>query len=74
MYYLINNNSDMSLTQQIARCDIFANIADAQRWANALKAKTGDNWEVIQIINVYTPQTLDEAHMEALDIPHMARD
>ena len=43
-------------------------------WADRCKAETGDNWCVIQITSVYTTQTLDEAHREALNVPHMARD
>lgn len=61
MYYLINNDSDLSLAQQIAVCDTFHNVANAQRHADRLKAKTGQNWEILEIKSVYTTQTLDEA-------------
>jgi hypothetical protein len=74
MYYLINNDSQLSLAHQIAQCDTFHNIANAMRVADLRKKKTGDNWEVIQIKSVYTTQTLHETHMAALDVPHMARD
>jgi len=74
MYYLINNNSDLSLAQQIAICDTTGYFKMAKEWADRRKAQTGNNWSVIKIDDVYTTQTFDEAHMEALDVPHMARD
>ena len=74
MFYLINTESDLSLAEQIAVCDTFTGIASAQRQADNLKAKTGQNWEILQIRSVYTTQTFDEAHRAALDVPHMARD
>ena len=74
MYYLINNDSCLSLAQQIAQCDTTLYLKTAKEWADRRKAKTGDNWSVVKIEDVYTTQTLDEAHREALDVPHMARD
>ena len=74
MYYLINNNNDLSLGQQIAICDTFHNLATAKKVADLRKDKTGDNWEVLEIKTAYMTQTFDEAHRAALDIPHMARD
>ena len=74
MYYLINNDSDLSLAEQIALCDTTLYLKTAQSWADSRKAKTGENWSVIKIGSVYTTQTFDEAHREALDVPHMARD
>jgi hypothetical protein len=74
MYYLINNNSDLPLAQQIAICDTTVYLKTAKEWADRRKAQTGNNWSVIKIDDVYTTQTFDEAHMEALDVPHMARD
>ena len=74
MYYLINNASDLTFSEQIAQCDTFSWFGTAKRIADNRKAETGDNWEVIQIKSVYTTQTLDEAHREALDVPHMGRD
>ena len=74
MYYLINTSSDASLAEQIACCETFLNIANAQRRADGLKALTGNNWEILQIKSVYSTQTFDEAHRAALDVPHMARD
>ena len=73
MYYLINNDSPLSLAEQIALCDTTLYLKTATDWADRRKAQTGDNWCVIQITSVYTTQTLDEAHREALDVPHMAR-
>lgn len=74
MYYLINNDSQLSLAEQIALCDTTLYIQTAMDWADRRKAQTGDNWCVIKIGEVYTTQTLDEAHLASLDIPHMARD
>jgi len=74
MYYLINNSSDLSLAQQIALCDTTLYLKTATDWADRRKAKTGDNWSVIKIDDVYTTQTFDEAHRAALDVPHMGRD
>jgi len=74
MYYLINNNSPLSLAEQIALCDTTLYLKTAKNWADSRKATTGDNWSVIKIDDVYTTQTLDEAHREALDVPHMGRD
>ena len=74
MYYLINNDSPLSLAEQIALCDTTLYLKTATDWADRRKAQTGDNWCVVQITSVYTTQTLDEAHREALDVPHMARD
>jgi hypothetical protein len=73
MYYLINNNSDLSLGQQIAQCDTFHNLATAKKVADRRKEKTGNNWELLEIKTAYTTQTFDEAHRAALDVPHMAR-
>ena len=74
MFYLINNDSELSISQQIATCDTFVNVASAMRSANVKKKMTGKNWEVLEIRSVFTTQTLDEAHMAALDVPNMARD
>jgi hypothetical protein len=74
MFYLINNDSELSFAQQIAICDTFHNIEPATRAADRKKEKTGQNWEVVAIRTVYTTQTFDEAHRAALDVPHMARD
>ena len=74
MYYLINKDSDLSLAEKIALCDTTLYIQTATDWADRRKADTGKNWCVITITSVYTTQTLDEAHREALDVPHMARD
>ena len=69
MFYLINNDSLLSLADQIAQCNTFHNIANATRAADRMKAKTGDNYEIIKISSVYTTQTLDEAmaNMESAD-------
>ena len=74
MYYHINNDSLLSFAEQIAQCDCYSYLSHAKEVADRRKAKTGDNWEVIQTTSVYTTQTLGEAHRAALDVPHMARD
>ena len=74
MFYLINIDSELSLAQRIALCDTTLYLKTATDWADRRKAKTGKNWCVIKIGEVYNTQTLDEAHREALDVPHMARD
>jgi hypothetical protein len=65
MYYLINNDSSLSLAHQIAQCDTYHNLSTAKKVADLRKDKTGDNWEVIQITSVYTTQTLDGAMSKA---------
>lgn len=74
MYYLINNDSQLSLAEQIALCDTFLHLKTAKEVADLRKSKTGDNWEVVEIRTAYMTQTFDEAHWKALDVPHMARD
>ena len=73
MYYLINDDSEMSLSQQIAICDTFHNLGTAKRTADARKEKTGQNWSVIRLDSVYTTQTLHEAMLKAPDVPMMER-
>jgi hypothetical protein len=73
MYYLINDDSEMSFAQQIAICDTFHNIANAVRRADALKTKTGQNWSVVKLDSVYTTQTLHEALLKSPDVPMMER-
>jgi hypothetical protein len=73
MYYLINNNSEFSLGQQIGIADAYCWLSQAKQQADRRKAQTGDQWEVIKIESVYTTQTLHEALMDAEDVPYMAR-
>lgn len=73
MYYLINNASDLTLSEQIALCDTTLYLQTAMDWADRRKAETGDNWCVIQIGEIYNTRTPDEINA-ALGIPHMARD
>jgi len=61
MYYLINNDSELSLGEQIGIADAYCWLSQAKQQADRRKAQTGDNWEVIKIESVYTTQTLDEA-------------
>ena len=61
MFSLINTSSDLSLAQQIAIADTTIWLKTAKEIAERRKAKTGDNWEVLEIKSVYTTCTLDEA-------------
>jgi len=47
---------------------------DAQEFALQRKKETGENYDVINMSRTWTTQTLDEAHMLSLDIPHIGRD
>ena len=61
MYYLIDNDSDLSFAQQIAVCDTFLWLDAAINSANRRSAQTGHSWEVVEIRNVYTVQAGEEA-------------
>lgn len=56
MYYLIDNDSDLSFAQQIAIADAFCWLSQAQQQADRSTAKTGHRWCVIKIEEVYAPQ------------------
>jgi hypothetical protein len=56
MYYLINNDSDLSFAQQIAIADTYCWLSQAKQQADRRTANTGDRWAVIKIEEVYTPQ------------------
>lgn len=74
MYFLINDDSDLSFTQQLAVADSYLWLETAKKSADRRKERTGKNWSIVKIESVYTTQTFDEAHRAALDVPHMARD
>jgi hypothetical protein len=57
MYYLINNDSELSFAQQIAIADAFSWLETAKRLADSRTAKTGNRWCVVKIEEVYTTQT-----------------
>jgi hypothetical protein len=56
MYYLIDNDSDLSFAQQIAIADTFCWLSQAQQQADRRTAKTGNRWVVVKIEEVYAPQ------------------
>jgi hypothetical protein len=56
MYYLINNDSDLSFAQQIAIADTYCWLSQAKQQADRRTSATGDSWVVIKIEEVYTPQ------------------
>jgi len=56
MYYLINNDSDLTFAQQIAIADTYCWLSQAKQQADRRTANTGDRWAVIKIEEVYAPQ------------------
>jgi hypothetical protein len=56
MYYLINNDSDLSFAQQIAIADTYCWLSQAKQQADRRTANTGDRWVVVKIEEVYAPQ------------------
>jgi hypothetical protein len=54
MYYLINNDSDLSFAQQIAIADTYCWLSQAKQQADRRTANTGDRWVVVKIEEVYT--------------------
>jgi hypothetical protein len=53
MYYLINNDSDLSFAQQIAIADTYCWLSQAKQQADRRIANTGDRWVVVKIEEVY---------------------
>ena len=60
MYYLINNDSDLSFAQQIAIADTYCWLSQAKQQADRRTAQTGDQWAVIKIEEVYAPQVSEQ--------------
>ena len=56
MYYLINNDSDLNFSQQIAIADTYCWLSQAKQQADRRTANTGDRWVVVKIKEVYAPQ------------------
>ena len=56
MYYLINNDSDISFAQQIAIADTYCWLSQAKQQADRRTSNTGDRWVVVKIEEVYAPQ------------------
>jgi len=54
VYYLINEDAPGSFGSKIDIADQFFNISDAIRHANLRSERTGQNWSVIGIQQVYT--------------------
>lgn len=55
MYYLINNDSDLSFSQQIAIADTTFDLESAMRIVDRRRAATGHSWVVVKIEEVYAP-------------------
>jgi|TARA_R110002126_G_scaffold101185_5_gene233125 hypothetical protein len=60
MYYLINNDSDLSFAQQIAIADTYCWLSQAKQQADRRTAATGDSWVVVKIEEVYAPQVSEQ--------------
>jgi len=60
MYYLINNDSDLSFAQQIAIADTYCWLSQAKQQADRRTANTGDRWVVVKIEEVYAPQVSEQ--------------
>ena len=60
MYYLINNDSDLSFAQQIAIADTYCGLSQAKQQADRRTAATGDSWVVVKIEEVYAPQVSEQ--------------
>ena len=69
MFYVVPK--DRSIIKQLAA---YETLREAQDDALELKSQTGENYDIIQQARVWTTQTLKEAHMLSLDIPHIERD
>ena len=69
MFYIVPK--DRSIIKNLAA---FETLPLAKASALGLKEHTGDNFDIIRHERVWTTQTLDEAHMLSLDIPHIGRD
>lgn len=69
MYYVVPKD------RSIIKClSSFDTLDEAKADALLLKEQNGENFDIIQQARVWTTQTLDEAHMLSLDIPHIGRD
>ena len=60
MYYLIDNDSDLSFAQQIAIADTYCWLSQAKQQADRRTANTGDRWVVVKIEEVYAPQVSEQ--------------
>lgn len=69
MFYIVPK--DESLIENIGK---FRNLKFAKQFASDRKEEYGINYDIIEVKTVWTTQTIDEAHMLSLDIPHIRRD
>ena len=69
MYYVVPKDRSVLKNKQS-----FEFMGDAREFALKQKEETGENYDIISMHRVWTTQTLDEAHMLSLDIPHIGRD
>ncbi|CAB4130774.1 hypothetical protein UFOVP120_31 [uncultured Caudovirales phage] len=69
MYYVVPK--DRSIVKTLEK---FETLLEARRFAEDVKGESDQNYDIIRMERVWTTQTLDEAHLASLDIPHMARD
>jgi hypothetical protein len=70
MYYIVEKDSHTLNTNNLG----FHFLHNAKDFAEDLKNEHGKQYDIVRVETVYTTQTFDEAHLEALDVPHMARD
>ena len=60
MYYLIDNDSDLTFAQQIAIADTYCWLSQAKQQADRRTAATGHSWVVVKIEEVYAPQVSEQ--------------
>ena len=70
MYYIVEKDSHLFDTSKFWS---FYFLQSAKDFAEDLKNEHGKQYDIVRVETVYTTQTFDEAHLEALDVPHMAR-
>lgn len=60
MYYLIDNDSDLPFSKQIAIADTYCWLSQAKQQADRRTANTGHSWVVVKIEEVYAPQVSEQ--------------
>jgi hypothetical protein len=60
MYYLINNDSDLTFSQQIAIADTYCWLSQAKQQADRRTDTTGQRWVVVKIEEIYAPQVSEQ--------------
>jgi hypothetical protein len=71
MYYIVEKDKHLFDTFKFLGIE---SLQNAKNLAEHFKVQTGKQYDIVHVETVYTTQTLDEAHLEATDVPHMARD